>query len=293
MNVIKRDGTIQEFNRKKPIQALTQVYTRSLKQELPEKLLEQFNETLNKFISKNENKDVDIEIIQDLIRDFLMKRDKEAAEAFVVYREDRSRYRENKSKLIKNIATKLYAKNIKNQNANVDEASFGGRMGEATRVVTKDYALNHCMSKMARDNHNNGYIYIHDLDSVGVGMHNCLTTPIDKLLAEGFTTRQTDVRPASSVNTAMQLVAVVFQLQSLQQFGGVSASHLDWSMVPYVRMSFMKHFMDGLKHIEGKSDEEIEDICNCILNDEHYGVISSTKHKLNKAKKKLLSLLNK
>jgi ribonucleoside-triphosphate reductase len=58
-------------------------------------------------------------------------------------------------------------------------------------------------------------------------MHNCLTNPIDKLLAEGFTTRQTDVRPASSVNTAMQLVAVIFQLQSLQQFGGVSASHLD------------------------------------------------------------------
>lgn len=166
MNVIKRDGTIQEFNRKKPLQALTQVYTKSLKQPLPEKLLEQFNEVLDKFIDKNENKDVDIEIIQDFIRDFLMKRDKEAAESFVVYREDRNRVRESKSKLVKNIATKLYAKNIKNQNANVDEASFGGRMGEATRVVTKDYALNQCMSKMARDNHNNGYIYIHKLKIV-------------------------------------------------------------------------------------------------------------------------------
>ena len=74
-------------------------------------------------------------------------------------------------------------------------------------------------------------------------MHNCLTVPFDNLLANGFNTRQTDVRPANSINTAMQLVAVLFQLQSLQQFGGVSASHIDWTMVPYVRKSFLKHYI--------------------------------------------------
>ena len=52
-----------------------------------------------------------------------------------------------------------------------------------------------------------------------MGQHNCLTVPIDKLLAEGFTTRQVDIRPAGSLNTAFQLLAVVFQIQSLQQFG--------------------------------------------------------------------------
>lgn len=93
-------------------------------------------------------------------------------------------------------------------------------------------------------------------------MHNCLTIPFDKLLKEGFKTRQTDVRPANSLNTAMQLVAVIFQLQSLQQFGGVSASHLDWTMVPYVRKSFYKHYGDGLKHIQ-----EIDAVCNMEKDD--------------------------
>jgi len=81
-------------------------------------------------------------------------------------------------------------------------------------------------------------------------MHNCLTVPFDKLLANGFNTRQTDVRPANSINTAFQLIAVLFQLQSLQQFGGVSASHLDWTMVPYVRKSFYKHFLDGCRYLD-------------------------------------------
>lgn len=86
------------------------------------------------------------------------------------------------------------------------------------------------------------------------GMHNCLTIPFDKLLKEGFNTRQTDVRPAGSINTALQLVAVIFQLQSLQQFGGVSASHLDWTLVPYFRKSFLKHYKDGLKFVERIDD---------------------------------------
>ena len=79
----------------------------------------------------------------------------------------------------------------------------------------KNYALEHLISNKAKHNHNNNEIYIHDLDNYSVGTHNCLSIPFDKLLKEGFNTRQTDVRPAGSINTAMQLVAVIFQLQSL------------------------------------------------------------------------------
>ena len=93
----------------------------------------------------------------------------------------------------------------------------------------------------------------------GITTGNCLSVPFDDLLANGFNTRQTDIRPASSVNTAFQLVAVIFQLQSLQQFGGVSSTHLDWTMVPYVRKSFWKHFKDGMTYI-GKINMNIEDM---------------------------------
>ena len=129
--------------------------------------------------------------------------------------------------------------------------------------MTKQYALDHLISKKAKANHLNNEIYIHDLDAYAVGSHNCLSIPFDKLLAEGFNTRQTDVRPASSINTAFQLVAVIFQLQSLQQFGGVSATHLDWTMVPYVRKSFWKHFKDGIKYIYG--DGELNDVSKQII----------------------------
>ena len=144
-------------------------------------------------------------------------------------------------------------------------------MGEARNELTKDYALNYIMSPLARNNHLENMIYTHDLDSYAVGMHNCLTIPFDDLLSKGFNTRQTDVRPANSINTAFQLVAVIFQLQSLQQFGGVSASHLDWTMVPYVKKSFYKHFRDGLRYVAPDPYYKEEDFnSEMSIEDEQY-----------------------
>lgn len=247
MKVIKRDGSKQEFDFGKVKYVLGKAFS-SVNQEVPEKFIEQLNETFDKLINKSA--EIDVEEIQDVIQNELIKRNKyDVVESFIIYRNKRAEVREQKSDLIKEIQRKLQGTNIENQNANVDEASFGGRIGEAARIVTKNDALKYKMSKKSRKNHENNEIYIHDLDSYSAGMHNCLTMPLDKLLTNGFKTRQTDVRPASSVGTAMQLVAVLFQLQSLQQFGGVSASHLDWTMVPFVRKSFYKHFNDGVKYL--------------------------------------------
>jgi anaerobic ribonucleoside-triphosphate reductase len=199
------------------------------------------------------NKSMTVEEIQDQVEERLMASNrKDVARKYIIYRNNRTAIREKNTQLMKDISEKLNADNVQNQNANVDEKSFGGRVGEASDTVLKKYALDNCMSEMARNNHLNNEIYIHDLNSYAVGMHNCLSIPFDKLLAEGFNTRQTDVRPAQSVSTAFQLVAVIFQLQSLQQFGGVSATHLDWTMIPYVRKSFYKHYIDGCIYIEGK-----------------------------------------
>lgn len=184
----------------------------------------------------------DIENIQDTVVQVLASEGE--LRAVIAYCEYRYQHKlERDQRIKKTYEEKLMAKNVVNQNANIDEYSGGGRSGEAANVYEKQYALEHCMSKLARTNHDNNEIYIHDLNKYAIGFHNCLSIPFDDLLSKGFHTRQGDVRPAGSLNTAMQLVAVIFQLQSLNQFGGVSATHIDWTMVPYFRKSFMKHYI--------------------------------------------------
>ena len=252
MKIIKRDGREANFNPHKIQMAILKSF-----QAVDGKVTDYAQAKAENISSYIENlatireTPFTVEEIQDLVENGLMStKRKDVARAYIKYRNERDIARTQKSRLRKNILKKLNASDVQQQNANVDEHSFGGRIGEASSEQMRDIALNDLLSPMARENHLGNMIYIHDLDAYAVGMHNCLTIPFDKLLAEGFNTRQTDVRPANSVNTAFQLVAVLFQLQSLQQFGGVAASHLDWTMVPYVRKSFRKHFADGLKYIQ-------------------------------------------
>ena len=256
MKIIKRDGRCVDFDQDKIKNAVLKAFV-AVDGELTDYAIQKA-ENIAAHIESLETKErLTVEQIQDLVEHGLTStRRKDVAKAYIIYRYERDKIRNRKSSLRKRIIKKLQAADVQYQNANVDERSFGGRIGEASAEQNRDIALNDILSPMARENHLNNIIYIHDLDSYAVGMHNCLSIPFDDLLAKGFNTRQTDVRPANSINTAFQLVAVIFQLQSLQQFGGVSATHLDWTMVPYIRKSFRKHYINGMNYIEEFHDEE-------------------------------------
>lgn len=169
MKVEKRDGTVQPFKFEKIERAVTKVFINEpVSEPVPDKFIEQLREYFNSLVAKQDAKDpnyaMPIEEIQDIIRDFLIKKNKiKAAESFILYRKKREEVREGKSWLTKEIFRKLKGNDVENQNANLDEASFGGRMGEANRVVTKDFALKYIVSKLSRDNHNNNMIYIHKI----------------------------------------------------------------------------------------------------------------------------------
>lgn len=265
MIVTKRDGRKVEFDKTKIENAILKAHKSIYHGDNFEDIQDFAVKVASDIESSNSASELSVEDIQDMVeRKLMASRFKTTARAYVNYRFLHEMARNQYQELMQAVSEKLTANNIQNQNANVDEASFGGRIGEASDVVTKRYALEYLVSPMAKANHENNEVYIHDLNAYAVGSHNCLSIPFDHLLANGFNTRQTDVRPAQSVNTAFQLVAVIFQLQSLQQFGGVSATHLDWTMVPYVRKSFYKHFKDGIKYC---LHDEWDEYWDCDFND--------------------------
>lgn len=272
MIVVKRNGDKVPFNKNKIYNAVLKAY----EEVYPDYKTNQTDaETITDFVLSKIHFmiEITVEQIQDIVENALIKYDGIVAKAYITYRYRRAMARDEYKQLMSDIKEKITAENVQNQNANVDEHSFGGRIGETADLVMKRYALDYCMSDMAKNNHLNNEIYIHDLSHYAVGDHNCLTVPFDDLLANGFNTRQTDVRPAQSVSTAFQLVAVIFQLQSLQQFGGVSASHLDWTMIPYVRKSFYKHYKDGIIYIEELGIEDFDNgyiTNNMSIEDELY-----------------------
>ena len=259
---IKRSGEKVKFNSNKIYSALINAaldtYPDCSTKDFADDL-KRITKEVTETIADRYGESVYIEDIQDTIEHELMGYDPIIAKNFITYRYRHALARDRYSTLMKDVKKKLMASDVQNQNANVDEKSFGGRKGETNDLLMKRIALEDYMSETARNNHINNMIYTHDLGDYVVGSHNCLTIPFDDLFKNGFNTRQTDVRPPQSISSAFQLLAVIFQLQSLQQFGGVSAGHLDWTMVPYVRKSFYKHYIDALAFIEDVDLENTEE----------------------------------
>lgn len=219
--VIKRDGSQVQYDKEKIYEAISRANDECEIRNAHYLNSDTIYDAVEDIDSrcKEHTTDISVEEIQDIVERVLMSYEPDVARAYIRYRYMKEVAREYKADFFEAIGDKLAAKNVVNQNANIDEHSFGGRVGEASDTMMKEYALNFCMSKMARENHLNNEIYIHDLSAYAVGSHNCLTIPFDHLLEKGFNTRQVDIRPANSVDTAFQLVAVIFQLQSLMQFG--------------------------------------------------------------------------
>ena len=221
--ILKRDGRRKQFDKQKIVNAIKMAFESTQGEEFDEYAETKANniaDYIEQKVDESENM-MSVEDIQDLVENGLMScKKKNVAKEYILYRDERNKLRSQRSEFNKIIREKLMAENVQNQNANVDEYSFGGRVGEASDELSRRFSLENILSEMARKNHENNEIYTHDLTSaMAVGMHNCLSIPFDDLLKNGFVTRQQDIRPAGSISTALQLMAVIFQCQSLVQFG--------------------------------------------------------------------------
>ena len=246
MLVTKRDGRQVLFNVQKIENAIGKAYWD--KDWSPDKPNPPYAGHIADKIFKS-NQDYTVEQIQDLVERELMSYDPDVAKAYILYRNKRTRAREQQSRIINAVKSRLEARNVQNSNANVDERSFSGREKESQSDIHKIIALEDgsYLSEEVANAHKNMLLYQHDLEKAPVGEHNCLNIDFKKLFTEGFATRNGDIRVPTSYATACQQVAVIFQCQSQVQFGGVGSVHIDYDLTPFVRMSFAKHFLDGME----------------------------------------------
>lgn len=240
----KRDGSIVDFNKDK----ITNAILKAMKSVdmVDEKEAANVATQVVKEVNKANKSIPGVEDIQDIVEEKLMKKLPKVAKEYITYRNQRNIIRNRKSSTMINIKKILSCSNVQNSNANIDEYSFGGRKNESANIIQKEIALNDLIDPEITEAYNEGRLYIHDLSEYTIGEHNCLFADIPRLLANGFEARNGDVRPASCFSTACQLLAVIFQIQSQCQFGGVADNAIDRHLAPYVRKSFIKHYKNGL-----------------------------------------------
>lgn len=251
MKIVKRDGRTCEFDLMKIVNAISKAFI-----EVDGELTlasEKIAADIAIAIKDSCSDGVTVEEIQDMVEKKLMaSRRKDVAKAYILYRNARTKERDRKSVVVQRIMERANSSVDFRSNANVDEKSFSGREKEASAEIGKLAALEYGgLSEDIANAHKEMLIYQHDLEKAIYGVHNCLNVDFKEIFTNGFRTRNGDVRPPTSFSTACQLVAVAFQCQSQVQFGGTGTVHCDYDLAPFVKMSFVKHYRDGMKYLEG------------------------------------------
>ena len=154
-DIIKRDGRKAGFDPEKIKDAIKKAFLQVDGEITPyaEEKAQNIADYIQGYMEGVPN-ELTIDDIQTLVEHGLMScKRKDVATAYIEYRHDRDTVRKWNNKMMNIMGEKLQASNVQNQNANVDENSFGGRKGEADSVIMKQYALDNCMSEKSKNNH--------------------------------------------------------------------------------------------------------------------------------------------
>lgn len=240
------------------------------KEKISEEELDELVGKVVDTISANNAKSVHAGKIQKTIENVLMDAGyKDTARAYIEFRVERDRESLNQSEIIKTITEitestpGLKSSNILRDNANEAGQTPAGTYGKIASETNKVYnLLNNVNRKFARE-HKDGAMHIHDLNFYNLTF-NCLFAPVGERLKTGFDSGTGFIRPAKSIQTAASLAAVIFQLQSNQQYGGIACDNFDFDLAPFVDMSFRTNLAIELnRYAEYSGDRAYQEYAGC------------------------------
>ena len=249
-NIVKRDGRRKKFSITKIQNAITAAFNESgenYTDETIDTLVDAVVEKLNASGAKTTK----VEDVQNEIETAIMTAGfTKTAKHFILYREERNRVRDTKSAIVKTIKeiteSDIKSSNILRDNANESGATPAGAYGKIASETNKMYNLLNNINRKYAEEHKNGYMHIHDLNQYNLTF-NCLFAPVGKLLQTGFDSGTGFLRSPTSIQTAAALTAVILQLQSNQQFGGIADDNIDFDLAPFVDKSFKKNLKTELE----------------------------------------------
>ena len=246
----KRDGRLVPYDEAKIAAAIDRAFVaaESGKGEVEaERLAKIVTREMN---AKENNETPSVEDIQDQVERVLIAEGyAKTAKAYILYRAERSRTREAKTRLmhiLEDITFKDASESdVKRENANIDGDTAMGTMlkygSESAKQFYDMYVLN---PKHARA-HREGDIHIHDLDFLTLTT-TCTQIDLTQLFKGGFSTGHGVLREPQDIGSYSALACIAIQSNQNDQHGGQAIASFDYDMAPGVAKTYIKEYRRAL-----------------------------------------------
>jgi anaerobic ribonucleoside-triphosphate reductase len=275
-SVKKRDGRTIPFNQDRVTRAIFLAATSVAEKEgtVPDyKVSEELTNKVIRHLNKKFAEETPgVEDVQDAVVKVLIESGHaRTSEEYIIYRTERSRVRNSKTRLMKSIEEITFEDadnaDIKRENANINGNTAMGTMLQYGSTVSKEFCKTYSLKPEHAFAHDNGDIHIHDMDFFNMGTLTCCQIDVRKLFKGGFSTGHGFLREPNDIISYGALAAIAIQSDQNDQHGGQSIPFFDYGLAEGVYKTFKKFYIGNisksLKLFKGLDDEsKIKDIVN-------------------------------
>ena len=278
MNVIKRDGTKVAFDMGKIKSAITQTNKRT--NEMTEADIDRIvGVVANK--CERETGDLSVEKIQDLVEDTLLKsRFNATAKSYILYRDQRTRIRQGKSKMMQEILELVEGKSDywNNENSNKNAKVVTTQRDYIAGITSTEISELNLLPPEVVKAHKAGIIHFHDMDYFAqAALHNCDLINLDDMLQNGTKINGVKIDRPHWLSKATTITTQIITAVASSQYGGCTISLT--ALAPFVRESYSKYL--AKYKARGCSDADCEAYAKEDLRTEVESAVQTFNYQIN------------
>lgn len=251
MDVIKKDGTLEEFDQNKIINACNLAARRAMI-ELSDDDHQKILSNVKKHMENIQSDVIEVYDMHNIVETSLQETFPEVAERYREYRNYKKDFIHMMDKVYSASQTIRYIGD--KNNANTDSALVATKRSliynELSGELYKKFFLTKDEKQAAKD----GYIYIHDR-TARLDTFNCCLFRVGKVMKGGFEMGNLWYNEPNSLDTAYDVMGDIILSTAAQQYGGFTIPEVDKILAPYAEKSYQYYLKEYETIKPGCSDE--------------------------------------
>ncbi len=247
MLIIKKDGTIEEYNEQKIIDACNKAANRAMVNLSNNDYQIICNAVWDKLVENNLD-DTEICEMHNIVESVLDKYYPMVAKMYKEYRNYKKDFVHMMDKVYERSQAIRYIGD--KSNANTDSALVATKRSLIYNELSSELYKKFFLTLNEKQAMKDGYIYIHDRSS-RLDTFNCDLMRVGKIMKNGFEMGNIWYNEPNSLDTAFDVMGDIILSTAAQQYGGFTVPEVDKILSPYAEKSYTKYYNE---YIDMSSD---------------------------------------
>lgn len=237
LKIIKKDGTLEDYDEEKIKKAIKKASERALDALDDTQIDLAAKQILFCLLDLNET-EIPVNKIHNVVESVLQKFDKDVAQSYRDYR--------NYKQDFVHMLDKVYQENQRimyigdKENSNIDSTLVSTKRTLVYNELSKELYKKFFLTKEELQAAKDGYIYIHDM-SARLNTMNCCLFDVAEVLKGGFEMGNIWYNEPKTLEVAFDVIGDIVMSASAQQYGGFTVPEVDKILEPYAKKSFKKY----------------------------------------------------